>query len=99
VPVVAAQPRQHPGPQERRFAHTGRSQDHEQLLIAGSPQFTDRGQGPTDLGVAPVVDRGVDRLQWLPPAIRRVVWSPSGGHVNVSGAMRAARNPLLSRLE
>ena len=43
-----------------------------------------RGQGPIDLGVAPEVNRGVDRLQWLPPAVGCPVrfafrWPREGG--------------------
>ena len=75
--VVAAQPRQQPGPQKRRLARPRRAEDDEQRLHSRRAHPAQHVQPAQNLGVAPEEHRRVGLLQRCPPPIRgavRVIW-------------------------
>ncbi len=71
--VVAAQPRQQPGPQKRRLARPRRAEDHEQRLHPRGAHPAQHIQAAQDLGVAPEEHRRIGLLQRCPPPIRGAV--------------------------
>ena len=73
VAVIATQPRQQPGAQERRFPDARRPEDNEQMPTVGVTQLANHIQRPADLDVTAEVHRGVHLVQRLPAAVGRPI--------------------------
>ena len=71
VPLVARQPRQQAGTQERRLAGPGRSENDEQALIASSAHAAEAVEPLEDLNLAAEENRRIIEIERLEPTIRR----------------------------
>ena len=74
VLAVAAQARQQPGPQERRLARPGSTEQHKQMLNAPLSHQAQLVEGAHERGLAPEEHGRVPRLQGPQAGIGRAAW-------------------------